>query len=412
MSATLISNARIFDGVSVVSECGYVLIQSGCISQVSLREPLSPPADCTVVDATGYTLLPGLIDAHVHVYQDVQLLETAIQYGVTTVLDMHNEREWFKAINAITRQRNDVSDVKSCCFGATIKNGWPSAIIKLVSPDKDVEDRISKWPNLTDSKSVEEYIAQNMAAGATFTKLMQEDGHTMTLPFPEQPVPTPSLELQKAIVDASHDKGMLAVAHALTNHSTLQVLRAGVDGLTHASIDPINEQIVEAFKKNNAFVIPTLAVHASCSGEEQETRDKFATSLHGAEKEHLLGCLHITSDKFSIKSVYEQVYTLKEAGIDVLCGTDTATDLLGTRAGASVHHELWMYVNRCRFTPLEALVSATSKIAERFRLQDRGRIREGLLADLLLVSGDPAKSIEAIRNVKMVWRNGEAVVNN
>lgn len=144
MSATLISNARIFDGVSVVSECGHVLIESGRISQISLREPLLPPADCAIVDANSCTLLPGLIDAHVHVWRDVKLLETAIQYGVTTVLDMHNEREWFKEINAITRQRNDLSDVKSCCYGATIKNGWPSAIVRLVSKEENV--RIPQKP--------------------------------------------------------------------------------------------------------------------------------------------------------------------------------------------------------------------------------------------------------------------------
>lgn len=140
MSVTLISNARIFDGVSVISEHGHVLVESGRISQISLREPLSPPADCAVVDASGCTLLPGLIDAHVHVFRDVQLLETAIQHGVTTVLDMHNEREWFKEINAITNQRNDVADVKSCCYGATIKNGWPSAIVRLVSQEQNVRN--------------------------------------------------------------------------------------------------------------------------------------------------------------------------------------------------------------------------------------------------------------------------------
>lgn len=106
----------------------------------------------------------------------------------------------------------------------------------------------------------------------------------MTLPFPERPVPTPSLEMQKMIVDASHENGMLAVAHALTNHSTLHVLRAGVDGLAHASIEPINEEIIQAFKKNNAFVIPTLVIHASSSGEEQETRDRFASGLQGPER--------------------------------------------------------------------------------------------------------------------------------
>lgn len=93
-------------------------------------------------------------------------------------------------------------------------------------------------------------------------------------------------------------------------------------------------------------------------------------------------------------------------------GTDTSTDLVGTRAGASVHHELWMYVNRCRFTPQEALRSATSKTADRFRLSDRGKIAEGRLADLLLISGNPVESIDAIVDVKGVWRNGERLAKS
>jgi imidazolonepropionase-like amidohydrolase len=57
-------------------------------------------------------------------------------------------------------------------------------------------------------------------------------------------------------------------------------------------------------------------------------------------------------------------------------------------------------------------VSATSKIADRFNLSDRGIIQEGRLADLVLVSGDPTESIDAIGNIRTVWRNGEAVVRN
>lgn len=140
----------------------------------------------------------------------------------------------------------------------------------------------------------------------------------MNLPFPTIPVPTPSVEIQRAIVDASHENGMLTIAHALTNYSTLSVLEAGVDGLAHASIEPINDEVVKAFKKNNSFLVPTLAVHASCSGEEQESREKFSAHLEGTAKEHLLGCLHITREGFTIKNVYEQVRTLKEAGIDIL----------------------------------------------------------------------------------------------
>ena len=138
MPATLISDVRIFDGVSVISESGHVLIESDRISKVSLRESLSVPEDCILIDGTGCTLLPGHIDAHTHIYQDVELLETFIKYGVTTVLDLHNEPEWFMEISGLTRQRNDIADVKSCGFGATIKDGWPAAIVKLVSQDPNV----------------------------------------------------------------------------------------------------------------------------------------------------------------------------------------------------------------------------------------------------------------------------------
>jgi imidazolonepropionase-like amidohydrolase len=152
----------------------------------------------------------------------------------------------------------------------------------------------------------------------SFIKLMQEDGYTMGLPFPEVPVPTPSLELQKSIVDTAHENGMLTIAHALSNHSTLHVLKAGVDGLAHVAIEPITDELIQAYKKNNAFVIPTLAVQTSCRGVEQETREKFASDLEGEEREHLCGCLNITKQEFSIETAYAQVTALKESGIDVL----------------------------------------------------------------------------------------------
>jgi cytosine/adenosine deaminase-related metal-dependent hydrolase len=106
---------------------------------------MSPSSPCTVVDASGCTLLPGLIDAHMHVFQDVELLEIAMRYGVTTVLDMHNEPEWFKAMSAIAGERKDVADIKSACYAATIKNGWPSAIVKLVSQEPNV-GAFEIWP--------------------------------------------------------------------------------------------------------------------------------------------------------------------------------------------------------------------------------------------------------------------------
>jgi dihydroorotase-like cyclic amidohydrolase len=138
MPSFLISNTRVFDGESLIHDHGYVLVEDDCIKLVSATKPAALPKDCTELDGSGCTVLPGLVDAHVHAYHDVDFLEKAIQYGVTTVIDMHNEPHWFTDLKEISTKRNDMSDIKSVCYGATIKNGWPAAIVTLSSTEPDV----------------------------------------------------------------------------------------------------------------------------------------------------------------------------------------------------------------------------------------------------------------------------------
>jgi imidazolonepropionase-like amidohydrolase len=90
-------------------------------------------------------------------------------------------------------------------------------------------------------------------------------------------------------------------------------------------------------------------------------------------------------------------------------GTDTTTGLAGTAFGLSLHHELYLYVKRCGLTPLEALHSATSTTARRFKLEDRGRLAKGKRADLLMVKGDPTNDISCTLNITGVWRGGVAI---
>ncbi|KAJ5180241.1 hypothetical protein N7492_003451 [Penicillium capsulatum] len=409
---TLIQHVRIFDGASVIAQDGSVMInaQSGRIEQIWRdASDSSPDTDhlATVIDGTGCTLIPGLIDAHVHAHQDLCLLERAIRYGVTTVLDLHNERDWFQELKQVAERRRDVADIKSACLSATVAGGWPTEILSVTTGNPELKNRTLRWPNLTDQQSIDEWIVANQAAGASFVKLMQEDGCFCSVPFSTWPIPTPSLELQKRIVDTAHRNNLLAVAHAMSNHATLRVLAAGADGVAHSSMQPVTDEIVQAFKATNAFVIPTLTALASCTGDEPETRERIAQTLQGTEKEHVLGCVNVMREGYSVKACIGQVTALKEAGIDVICGTDTATPLPGMRAGASVYEELWMYVHRCGFTPIEALASATSKTVDRFGFSDRGRIEEGRLADLVLVEGDPTQSIEALWQTRKVWRNGD-----
>ena len=87
-------------------------------------------------------------------------------------------------------------------------------------------------------------------------------------------------------------------------------------------------------------------------------------------------------------------------------GTDTCLGFLGTKFGLSLHHEMWLYVQRCSFSPIEALRSATSISARRWKLAERGLIKPGMKADLVLIQGDPTDNIERTRDMVGVWRNG------
>lgn len=147
---------------------------------------------------------------------------------------------------------------------------------------------------------------------------MGETGDTFDLPFPILPIPTPAHDIQKAIVEAAHKHNRLAVAHALSLKDTLQMLDAGVDGLAHACNEASGKELIDAFAKKNAFVIPTLAVHASATGEEQESRERFAKSLSGSERDHMCTCLRLSREGFSMQNASDNVRALKAAGIDII----------------------------------------------------------------------------------------------
>ena len=147
---------------------------------------------------------------------------------------------------------------------------------------------------------------------------MQETGHAFKMPFPTVPIPTPSIDVQRAIVKAAHKHDRLALAHAVSKQDTLLMLEAGVDGLAHACTEAFSKELVEAYVKNKAFVIPTLTVTASASGEEQDSRERFATGLTDDESARMCSCLNISREGFSLQNAIETVKALKAAGIDII----------------------------------------------------------------------------------------------
>ena len=127
---------------------------------------------------------------------------------------------------------------------------------------------------------------------------------------------------------------------------------------------------------------------------DDQTKKMLAIPKPDASKNHLC------------KGTDEALRQLVQAQVPILAGTDAP--IPGTAYGAALHGEIAMYV-RAGLTPLQALTAATSAPAKAFRLSDRGFVRPGLRADLLLVDGDPTTDILATRNIVAIWKKGARV---
>ena len=272
-----------------------------------------------------------------------------------------------------------------------------------------------KWPNVTEANAGE-FIAQHKADGADYIKLMQEN--CCSLAMPTGSIPTATLELQTAVVKAAHAEGLQCYGHATSVESTELVLKSGADGLTHTFIDQAPPQsIIDLYKQTGAFVIPTLTVLSSLTNEESTMREKFANLAHKKgiiddwTKQNALEVMGMKAEAAKMEHAYQSVVELKKAGIDIVAGTDAAAGLKGTMIGASLWMEMELYVEKCGFSIIDALKSATSVSARRFKFNDRGEVKGGKRADLVLVNGDVTQKLSSIwegDGIAGVWKQGVA----
>src|SRR5262249_28224375 len=109
-------------------------------------------------------------------------------------------------------------------------------------------------------------------------------------------------------------------------------------------------------------------------------------------------------DLWNYTTLEQSVQRLKAAGVPIVAGSDASN--LGVVHGASLHRELELLVH-AGLTPTEALRAASSVAAKAFGLADRGRVKVGKIADLVLVNGDPTANILAARDIHSIWKRGK-----
>jgi imidazolonepropionase-like amidohydrolase len=377
---TTVVNARVFDGTAL-RDFASVRFADGVIAAVG-----SPPINGDeVVDARGGTLLPALIDSHVHLVPGA--LAQSLTFGVTTVLDMFSTPSDVAASRLQASRRSDVADVRSSGVGATAPGGHPTAMYPEV-------------PTLSSPDQAPRFVDDRIAEGADFLKVISGAGGRW-----------PALDAAtiEALVFAAHDRGLLVVGHVSSVAGLSDVVAAGVDVVAHVPVDAeLDDALVARIAAAGIAVGPTLATIENTLGERGGAAvlaDPRLAAPLGEWSRRLL-----SSASASLGPPYSRaehnVRLLASAGVTLLAGTDAPNP--GTVFGASLHRELELLV-RCGLSPAAALAAATSEPARVFGLPDRGRIAVGLRADLLLVSGDPLSDVTATRSIEQIWRAGEPV---
>lgn len=386
----LFRDVRVFDGERM-HEATQVSVRDGLIEAVG--EALPVPEGATIIDGAGRTLLPGLIDAHVHSFGEAR--RDALRFGVTSQLDMFSDPGQLATARAerASLAATDRADLWSAGILATAEGGHGTQYGMPV-------------PTLTGPDEADAWVAARQAEGSDYIKIVREDLHVYSS---ERRLPTLDAATARALIESAHARGLLAVAHVSALDHAFESLRDGADGLVHIAQDaPADDRLVALAAARGAFVVPTLTVIAGMSGERSGLADAALVGprLSSSQRQTLTARFGDGSRPELIANARESVRRLHAAGVAILAGTDAPNP--NTAYGASIHDELAQLVS-AGLTPAEALAAATSAPADAFGLSDRGRIAPGLRADLLLVDGDPGGDISATTAIVGVWKNGHPV---
>ena len=394
---------RAFDGLDVRRDGALVLVEDGRIVGV---EPASAPAPdgCEVIEFAGATLLPGLIDTHVHLCGDSgpraldqvpelsaeeleQVITTAEQQhlraGVTAVRDLGDHR--FAVLDRIRAARGDGAEDGSERVGPTVVGSGPP----ITSPGGHC------WSMGGEAASKDELrraVRERAERGAAVVKIMASGG-VMT-PGTDMLAGQFTVSQLRVVVEEAHRLGLPVTAHAHALPAVEAGVAAGVDGIEHCSCLTATgsrrpPELLERLVAAGTYVCPTLG---RVPGLDPPPRVQAALeAVHGTYEQHL-----------------PHVAELVRAGIVLLAGSDAGI-------GPSKPHGLVPFgvadlVTSCGLPATDALASATVVAARACGLEDRtGRLAVGLDADLLLVDGDPLTDVTALQRPHLVVSRGREV---
>lgn len=388
----VLSGARIIDGTGTEPVRGRsVVVEKGIITAV-VEDARAPRGNG--VDLAGHTLLPGLINCHVHLclgaeadpvrpLREEPLGLTAIKAllraretaraGVTTVRDLGG-REYVEIAVRRAIQEGLIDGPRIVAAGRPVcmtggHGHW-------LAREADGPDDARKA------------VREQLKAGADVIKIIATGG-VMT-PGVEPGSPQLTLDEMRAAIEEASRAGRRTAAHAMASSGISDAIAAGITSIEHGIY--LTEEIVAHMRRDGTFLVPTLNAPAAIAS------GGLAAGIPGfmVRKSEVVVPAHVASFQLAHR-----------AGVRIAAGADSGTPL---NFHGSLLPELTLMV-KYGMTPLEAIRAATVTAADCLGLGEvTGRVASGYAADLIAVAGDPAERIEALADLKLVLVSGRVLI--
>ena len=394
-----ITNAVLIDGTGRPAlENAVILIEGERIVSAGTAPSTPVPGDAHRIDAKGAHLLPGMIDAHVHVsaadyipiapkgdrtaYMTViaaRNLRTALQAGTTTVREVCGPRMNLAVRTAVERGQMVGPRIftagKGICMTGGHGSGDPTAVHQVDSP-----------------QAVRQAVREERKAGADLIKLLTS--HRTDYPEFSQ------AEIE-AGVDEAHRFGLRVAIHAANFATTAMSAKAGVDVIEHGSL--IDEPTMELMAEKSIILVPTLWVKHDLADRLERwkaTPERFPWGDANDLAESA------TWFQRCVEHLPNTIALARKHGVRIAAGTDF---VMSDFPWALVPEEA-AHLVRLGLAPMEAIESATRIGAEALGMEnDLGTIEPGKLADMILIDGNPLDDFAALAEVRWFMQGGRVI---